>query len=147
MNGLKQLVPTGELRGRDARAGCEGVVQRIHDRFISKLADLCAPDKSALRRSLHSGQAGAGEVATASARERRVGVHLPIHLQIGRGLAEHPRGKERSMEGCADAIAQAVNSFRPHHPGCAADAVRHGTPLRPCKPTPPRTPRPPTMRP
>ena len=47
MNGLKQLVPAGELRGRNARAGCEGVVQRIHECFISKLADLCITDKSA----------------------------------------------------------------------------------------------------
>ena len=47
MNGFNQLIPTGELRRRDARAGCEGVVQRIHDRFISKLADLCIADKSA----------------------------------------------------------------------------------------------------
>ena len=47
MNGFKKLIPPGELRRRDARAGCEGVVQRIHDRFISKLADLCLADKSA----------------------------------------------------------------------------------------------------
>ena len=41
------MIPPGELRGWDARAGCEGIVQRIHDRFISELADLCLADKSA----------------------------------------------------------------------------------------------------
>ena len=46
MNGFNKLIPPGEFRRRDARAGCEGVVQWIHDRFISKLADLCIADKS-----------------------------------------------------------------------------------------------------